>query len=590
MRLLVPKSFLILVCLMACKDKGKVASEDNLISAALPSAGDFDAIYMLPESASLSAGRSANFEVLGLLPYDNSKILNDLGVWTVSNPDILEVIDSPKGRIRALKAGEADVVFTFGEAAQTAHVVIADKTLDQLKPSFDSLNLDVENVLGVVIPFASSLVLHGLYSDGSVEDLSLDATWSCADPLILACDGNGKFRALATGNTEVTVKVLDLVKTIPVTIITHDPIFAAFKVTPSPLVIEKNTPRPFVISALYSNGQTEDITSSVTLSWSNPSLITVAGTSSKTISGVTTGSGTLTINWNAHDTTLPFKVIDPLVSVLSLESPLRNFNFAKGETERFYAKLTYNDGTVEDVSSLVTFESSDLTLINFEAGATYGSFQSLKAGTGTLTARLGSLYTAHSITVGNARLLAVDLTSVDSGTLGLNLTRTFVAKGRYSDNSITIITPSSTWTIEALGGNGAILSSGVVQGTTQGNIAVKATFLGVTGSVNVAVGAAVPLSIEIRPVPGMGSIYTVSRASGNAQLTAWVTFSDSTIVNRTTAVTWSYVIIGENYSFAGYVKNNTGEKGLLVPLADGYFRAEATLSGVLGSRVIGVTP
>ncbi|RYZ74461.1 MAG: hypothetical protein EOP09_00405 [Proteobacteria bacterium] len=590
MRLLVPKSLLILVCLMACKDKGKVASEDNLISAALPSAGDFDAIYMLPESASLSAGRSVNFEVLGLLPYDNSKILNDLGTWTVSNPEILEVVDYPQGRIRALKAGEADVVFTFGEVTQTAHVVIADKTLDQLKPSLDTLTLDVENVAGVVVPFAASLVLHGLYSDGSVEDLSPDATWTCADPSLLACDGNGKFRALAIGTTDVTVKVLELVKTIPVTIVTHDPTFTTFQVTPSPLVIEKNTPKPFVISALYSNGQTEDITPSVALSWSNSSLIQVVGTSSKTVTGVTLGSGTVTLSWNSHDSTLAFKVIDPLVSVLTLESPVRNFNFAKGETERFYAKLTYNDGTVEDVSSLVSFESSDLTLINFEAGATYGTFQSLKAGTGILTARLGSMYTAHTITVSDARLLAIELSSVDSGPLGLNLTRTFVAKGRYSDDSLIIITTTSNWTIEDLGGNGAIVSNGVVRGTTQGNIRVKATFMGVTGSANLAVGAAVPLSIEIRPIPVMGSIYTVSRGSGNTQLTAWVTYSDSTVINRTTEVNWSYVIIGENFSFAGYVKNNTGEKGLLVPLANGYFRADATLSGVTGSRVIGVTP
>jgi hypothetical protein len=590
MRFLMPKTYLLALCLLGCKGSSKVASDENLVAAALPSASDYDVIYMLPESASLSAGRSVNFGVLGLLPYGNSKIINDDGTWSVSNGETLELVEGLNGQIRALKPGEADVVFSFGEATQTAHVVVANKTLDQLKLSEDALNLDVENVSGTVIPFPASLVVNGLYSDGSVEDLTNDASWSTSDPSILVYDGKGKFRALATGSTEVTVKVLDLEKTIPVKVTTHDPVFQGFAVTPAPLILERNTMRPLIISALYSNGQTIDITASATLAWSNPALVNIQGTSSKMISGVTVGAGNLTIDWSNHQATLPFKVIDPLASVLTLESPGKNFLLAHGETERFYAKLSYNDGTVEDVTSLVTFESSDITLLNFEAGATYGTFRSLKSGSGALTARLGSMQTTHAVTVTVARLLTIELSSIDSGTLGLNLTRTFIARGRFTDSTVTIITTTATWTVDALGGNGALQSNGVVQGTAQGLIRVNASLMGVTGSANLTVGPAVPLSIEIRPVPSSGSILSVSRAGGNTQLSAWVTYSDSSVLDRTTTATWSYVIVGDNYSFAGYVKNTAGEKGVLVPLANGYFRAEATFGGVVGSRVVGVTP
>src|SRR5690349_12530224 len=86
-----------------CQDKGRTVSEENLVPEAELSAGDFEAIHLLPGSATLSAGRTVLFEVLGLLPYGTTRILNAEGSWSVSS-DVVELVDGTPGQIRALKA------------------------------------------------------------------------------------------------------------------------------------------------------------------------------------------------------------------------------------------------------------------------------------------------------------------------------------------------------------------------------------------------------------------------------------------------------------------------------------------------------
>lgn len=590
---MVCRSIVTLACILSvssCKDQGTVTSEDDLLAKGSSSVGDYEAIHILPQTATLSAGRTINFEVLGLLPYGNSQVLNSEGTWTISDPSVLAVSEEAKGRIRALKAGSAEVTFSLEGLSKTAAVIVSDKTLDKLKLSEETIQFDVENVNNVVIPKSFSATLQGLYSDGTVEDLSLDGEWICSEPLIVACEGGGKFKVLGVGTSQVRVKLIDLETILTVNVVTHDATFTGFEVSPSPLIIERNSPQSFSVTARFSNGETLDLSSTATLSWSAPALLTIQGGSSQTVTGVALGGGSLSVAWAGEQVSVPYQVIDPLVSQLLLESPTKSFQLAKGETERFFAKLLYNDGTIHDVSSLATFTSSRPAILGIEASSTYGTFRALTTGTASLSVSLGSMRTDKSVTVNNASLTAIELTSVASGTLALNLSRTFVAKARMSDNSLPTVTGAATWTVESLGGNGSFTSSGVFLGTQIGTVRLRAQFLGASAFVDISVGPAVPISIEILPRPSSGSNLIVSRAGGNVQLSAEITYSDGTIVTQTNTLEWTYVITGSGYSFAGFVKNNSGEKGLLVPLADGNFKAEASVGGVTGFRVVGVVP
>jgi uncharacterized protein YjdB len=112
-------------------------------------------------------------------------------------------------------------------------------------------------------------------------------------------------------------------------------------------------------------------------------------------------------------------------------------------------------------------------------------------------------------------------------------------------------------------------NNGLVYGAGVGGASITATLGGLSGSITVSVTAATVVSIAITPA-------NPSIAQGlNLQLTATGTFSDGSMQNITTLVTWS----SSNPSVAP-VSENSGTAGQVTGLAVGSATITAELNGV----------
>lgn len=587
--------------LSACKNQGKVVSEDNLTAQAVPDAGDFISVLLLPPTATLAAGKTVAFEALGILPYDHSSNVSTRGTWTIANTAVLSPYeDGTPGRFRARSSGTSEVIFHIGNVKTKGSVTVTGKVLELLKLSVDSVAVNIEGLQGNYIPQDATIQVFGIYSDGSTEDLTTDAIWSSEDDSHFKSVGSGAFKVLGPATTQLHAKVNDIEAMIPVVMKSVDRHFTGFTLAPSPLILPLNTDMPLLLKANYSNGESIDISKTATYQFSNTTLASVQTAGTASLRGIVKGTGVVSISYQGNNQPYPFQVVESEALALLVTSPSRNFNLSTGDKEHFIASLQYSDGQLQNITSLATWTNGDAGILpKTGTGDDFAYYVGALSGETTITATFGAFITVKPVLVTSARLVSIVLSSANTGPLGLNLSRIFAAKGIYSDGSTRTMTANANtrWTYIINGVRSPITLKGKLPATataSQGTVTVEAAFDAIVGTIEVTVGPAVPVSIDITSTElplTRDDVYVVrSLAAGGIQLSAAVSYSDGTTQEKATVSSWSYDILTVPNVFAGFVRNDAGFVGYMTPVATGMFTITATYQGVSATKIMSVTP
>ena len=184
-----------------------------------------------------------------------------------------------------------------------------------------------------------------------------------------------------------------------------------------------------------------------------------------------------------------------------------------------------------------------------------------------------------TLTVTAATLTSIAVTptnpSIANGT-----TRQFTATGTFSDSTTQDLTTQVTWSSSATGVatiSNAGGSQGLASSVAVGSTTITATLGLVSGNTTLTVTAATLSTIAVTPVnPSLPLGLT-------RQFTATGTFSDSTMQDLTTQVTWSSSSPG-----VATISNASGSKGLATSVAAGTTIITATLGSVSGNTTLTV--
>jgi hypothetical protein len=591
-------------CFTACKDQGKVVSEDALVAEANPADGDFLSVLLFPATATVSAGRVVSFEAVGILPYDQTSNISSRGVWTITNPAILAPHeDGTFGKFRAKAPGSTDVIFNLGSITATGTVTVTNKLLQILKLSTDSVAIKVEGIQSSYVPIEQIVEAYGIYSDGSIEDLSADAIWTSEDQNRFEAKGKGLFRATEPTSTRLSAQVNDITSSIPVDILSTDRHFTGFSLEPSPLILPMNTDMPLMLRANYSNGESIDVTSTAQITTSNPSLASINRMGVPTIRGLGIGTGLFHVTYEGHNQAYPLRAVEAQTLSLTVGSPSRNFIFSKGDKEHFLATLNYSDGSTANVTSLSTWTSEDIAVLTKTGnGSDFGYFVGVSPGMTNLKTSFAAMNTTTPILVNSASIASIQISSVATGLIGQFTSRTYTAKAFYTDGSSRTLSNSlANWFYIKNGTRTPFVSKGLLDSVatdTQGSLTIEVVSGDGVGQLVVTVGPPAPVSLDITIPPQQDDTYIIQCLTASIQcpqagpqyLVVNVRYSDNSIVNRTSASSFQYDIITAPFSFAGFVRDDGICKAQSTPLAEGYFQVTATFQGVTGSKIVRVLP
>ena len=165
-------------------------------------------------------------------------------------------------------------------------------------------------------------------------------------------------------------------------------------VAPVSSSLAKGLTEQFTATGTYTDNSTQNLTGLVTWASSNLGVATISA--SGLASALTTGTTEITATLGSVVSTSDTLTVTPptLVSIaVASVSP----SVAKGLTEQFTATGTYTDSSTQNLSSVVTWASSNLGVATISAS---GLASALTTGTTGITATLGSVVsTSDTVTV-----------------------------------------------------------------------------------------------------------------------------------------------------------------------------------------------
>jgi 6-phosphogluconolactonase (cycloisomerase 2 family) len=246
---------------------------------------------------------------------------------------------------------------------------------------------------------------------------------------------------------------------------------SSITVAPPSATVAAGLTLQFTATGVYSDGTQKDLSSTVTWTSGDTTKATVSPTTGL-VTGVAAGTSTITATSGSVTGSDALTVTQPNLLSITVAPPSgTTAAVAAGLTLQFTATGVYSDGTQRDLSSTVTWKSSDQSkaIVSITTGLVTG----VAAGTSTIIATFTSATAASvvgqdTLTVAPPNLLSVVI-SPNGPTIAVSKTVQFKAVASYTDGTTSPL--AATWassvpTIASIDSTTG-LATGVLTGNTQ---------------------------------------------------------------------------------------------------------------------------
>jgi hypothetical protein len=316
----------------------------------------------------------------------------------------------------------------------------------------------------------------------------------------------------------------DGTKSAAATITVATPTLKSLAVTPANPSCASGLTQQLMATGTYTDGSTQNLTSSVTWSSSNKSVATIA------VGGLATGvgTGTATVQATSGAITASTTLTVSAAALASIAVTPANPSIALGLTQQFTAIGTYTDGSTQNLTKSVTWTTQNTTVTTISpSGLAFG----LVTGSATIQAASGSIKGTTTLIVSTAELSSIAVTP-SIPTIAQGITQQFTATGTYSDGSTQDVTSSVAWSSSNTT-VATIASGGLATGVTSGPATIQAAYKSITGTTTLTVSSATLSSIAVTPANA-----SIAQEL-TEQFTATGTYSDARTHDLTSSVTWT---------------------------------------------------
>ena len=431
-------------------------------------------ITVLPANKSIAPGTTLQFSATGIFSDNTAQDLTASVAWSSSNNAIATISNAQgsKGIAMAVAAGTATITATSGNIPGST----------TFTPSaLASIAITPANPTSIVTT-SQRLKATGKLTNGDTQDLTALATWNSSNPSIAtvsdAQGSKGLATAVAAGTATISATFTGVSDSTPLTATT----VTSIAVTPANSTIAAGMTQQFTATGTLSNGTTQDVTSLVAWSSSNTGIATISAQG--IASAVSVGSTTISAAFGGVTDTTTLTVQGPQSITVTPVNP----SAATGSTLQFTAKGNFQDGSVRDLTTLVTWSSSKTGIATISnATGSQGLATAIATGSTVITATMGTVSGNTTLTVKTLASIAV---SPVNPIVGIGATLQFTATGTFSDGTSQDITSSVTWssansTIATI--SNASGSKGVATGNGFGTTTIKAAAGSISGSTQMTV-------------------------------------------------------------------------------------------------------
>jgi trimeric autotransporter adhesin len=517
-----------------------------------------------PGSASIAKGGSQQFAVTGTYSDGSRQNLTSSVGWTSSSA-VASIASG--GLASGQEVGAATITATSGSISGSATLSVGQAVLVAMAVTPTNASL----AMGTTLP----LVATGTYSDGSTLVVTNTAGWSTADSSFATVNNQGVAGSVALGSTTVTATLGTISGVTTVTV--NPAVLVSIAVTPAVPVIPLGTAQTFTATGTYTDGSTQNISS--TVEWSSDttgvSTISTGGPTPGVASGGGVGSANITASEGGVSGSTTVTVTGAALVSIAVNPAMPTI--ALGTTQQFTATGTYTDGTTQDLSSTATWSSDTATTATINST---GLGQSVGSGTATVSATSGTVSGSTVLTVTGAALVSIAITPA-TATIAMGTTQQFTATGTFTDGTTQDLTQSGNWsstaaTVATISDTAGTM--GEVSTTGMGTTTIGISSGTVSGTATLVVNPAALVSIALNPPAATIALGTTQ------QFTATGTYTDGSAQDLTSVVTWS-----TSSATVAIMGNGVGSYGLATSAGQGTANITASLNASTASGTLSVT-
>lgn len=541
-------------------------------------AAQLTSVQVGPPAPSLPRGRSLQLSATGHYTDGSTQDVTAAASWSSADTNLATVSNATgsEGRAQAVAQGTVTLTATVGARSGTVQLTVTPAVLQavQVTPSMPS----------VASGLSLQLTATGVYSDASTQDLTGQVTWTSANGAVVSVSNASGSHGLATGaaqgTADVTATLSGVSGSTPFTV--TPAVLQQLQVTPANPSRPRGLGAQLTATGLFSDGSTLDLTTQVTWTSGNTTLVAVSNASGSEgqASAQNVGATTVTATLGGIVGSTPFTVT--AAELVRVDVTPTTLTVPRGTVRQLQAIGRYTDGSSQTLTTQAAWSSSDPSVLDVSnAAGSEGLVTAVGVGTAQVTVTYGAFTTVATLTVTQAALAFIELNPA-SGATPLGYTRQFIAIGHYTDNTTQVLTSQAVWsssdTTKALISN-ASSSRGLLSTVDVGTVTIEATYGGVTGSTTHTVSAATLVSLTLSPSP-----LTVAQAASVA-MTALGSYSDGSTQDLTATVTWTSLAPS-----VAQVSNASGSKGLVTGVTQGNATVRAQSGSVSQTASVTVTP
>ena len=480
-------------------------------------------IAVTPSNPSIAKGTTQQLTATGTYSDSTTQDITSQVTWASDTVSVATV--SSSGLATAAGTGTADISASMNGVTGSTKLTVTAATLASISVSPPAPSV----AKGSTQQFTAT----GTYSDSSTQDLSTQVTWASSMTGVATVSGTGLANTLAAGNTTITAALgaIHGQATLTVTPAT----LASISVTPTTPSRPVPLTLAFNATGIFTDHTTQDLTTQETWASSSTAAATISNAAGSQGLASTVAAGTTTISATKGSISGSTLFTVTSATLQSIAVAPADPSIAKGTTQQFTATGTYSDASSVDITQFVTWDSKDgmVATISNAAGSS-GLATAVDIGNTDISATLDGKTGSTMLTVTAATLASIAVMP-ERVSLPRGLTQQFVATGTFTDGSTQVLTSTVSWsstvaTVASIANTG---SPGLATGLSTGTTTIRAVQGSVMGSTTLKVTDAVLVSLAVTP-----SSVSIPRSS-TQQFTALGTFSDTSVVDLTTQVTWT---------------------------------------------------
>jgi hypothetical protein len=358
-----------------------------------------NSISVTPGGRSIALGTTLQMTATGLYSDGSNSDITGMVTWSSSAPGVAAV-DPNSGLVTSVAPNSATITATSGMVSGGVAVTVTSATIASLSVSKPALS-----PASIAAGTTQQFIATGTFSDATTQDLTNQVSWGTSAPGIATVAAGG----LATGvsgtllGTMATISASynAVVNGMAVNVIDSDSLtvtsatLVSMAITPPMSTLPKGITVNLVATGTFSDGSTQNITSSVGWSTDAAAIATIndGGVPGRSRAG-NVGTATITATSGLVMATATVTATPAVLQSITIATAgaVPASVSATGPALAFEATGHYSDGTTPPITSDVTWSSSDATRATISNTSPFeGEATGVAVGTTDITATLSGV-------------------------------------------------------------------------------------------------------------------------------------------------------------------------------------------------------